>query len=246
MHAQQLIQLAHLTAQKSSTLSVIDEDQLDGTLGQYWATAKCRIQRWQDELALLERRIRRGDSDEHPAFWARAAPFISELIFANVLTSVATATVLTVSESADDLAPIVVGVSESERDSRQRALTMLELACDRNLRQRRPIPQLSNLVTACEQSAAWTDLFLGYIDGSSKAARCGFVVERVKNNYSNCLALRQSGSIAKFQRRVSADIEQFFDNYPIKPSALGHLNSKIAHTLELAFGLRRQPAFIGE
>ena len=238
MRAQPLVQLAHLVAQKSPNLTAIDEEQLDGTLGQYWATSKCRIQNWQDELARLENNIRHGDSDQHPEFWFQAAPILSEIMFANILTSVATATVLSVPESGEELAPIVMGVLESERDARTRLEIMLELACDRNLRQRKHIPELTELATTCKQSASWTDLMLGLLIESSSAVRCGFIHDRVRQNQANCAALRTSGKLPQFHRRISADIEQFFDKYPIKPSPIGHLNAKIARSLELAFGMK--------
>ena len=239
MRGQQLVQLAQLVAQRSPQLTAIDEEQLDGTLGRYWATSKCRIQNWQDELARLEKRIRRGNSDQHPTFWLQAAPMLSEIMFANILTSVATATVLTVPESGDELAPIVVGVLDSERETRARLEVMLELACDRNLRQRKHIPELTELASACKQSASWTDLLLGLMDESTHAVRSGFIPDRVRQTQANCRALKNSGKLPHFHRRISTDIIQFFDRYSIKPSCIGHLNAKIARSLELAFGTKR-------
>jgi hypothetical protein len=244
MHSNQMIQLALLVAHKHPSHCPLSENELDETLGDYWAAAKCRTQCWQDELGHLEKNIRKGSSDDHPFYWQQAAPIISEILFGHVLTSVATAALVSTTASTDEFGPLVTGVFETERETRQRAELMLARACDRNLRQRRPIPHLLQLATACKQSAIWIDLFLAYLPDSNLVARYGIVTDRVQRNRESFIALVGSNTTSKFNRRVLMDIDTFFDRYAIENSSTGHLNAQISHTLQLTLGLRRRPMTI--
>lgn len=244
MHSSQMIQLALLVAHKHASHCSLSENELDETLGDYWAAAKCRTQRWQDELGHLEKNIRTGVSDNHPLYWEQASPMIGEIMFGNVLTSIATAALVSTTASTDELGPLVTGVFETERETRQRAEMMLERACDRNLRQRRSIPHLPQLATACKQSAIWIDLFLGYLPDPNLAARYGVVAHRVHQNRENVTALDRSGTTSKFNRRILSDIDKFFERYSVRTSSIGHLNAQISHALRLSLGLRRRPVTI--
>lgn len=244
MHSDQMVQLALLVAHKHPSHGSLLEDELDETLGDYWAAAKCRTQRWQDALGQLEKNIRTGISDNHPFYWEQASPVVGEIMFGNVLTSVATAALVLTTASTDDLGPLVTGIFESERESRQRAEMMLERACDRNLRQRRSIPQLRALTTAGRRSGMWIDLFLGYLTDANVAARYAVVPDRVHQNRENMAGLARSATTGKFNRRVLSDIETFFQRYSIRTSSLDHLNLQIALNLQLALGLRRRPVTI--
>ena len=230
MQAPQLALFAHQIARNAQRLTAYGSTKFPDTcLNQYWATSKCRVQRWQESLGQLDRALI-SDPDDHPHYWNYHAPTVAEIFFGDMVSAVWTG--LLRSASADDANSLVPNIFESERAARDRAATLLARACDLNLRRRSPIAVLDHLHTARKQADIWVDLLVGYIWPQPNVYACGILPNRVAQNAENVDLLRRKNALAQLDRRVAVEMKNMFKCLEFAETDNGNKNREICLTIQ--------------
>ena len=230
MQAPQLALFAHQIARNAQRLTAYGSTYFpDNSLNQYWATSKCRVQKWQESLGQLDRALI-SDPDEHPNYWNYHASMVAEIFFGDMVSAVWTAVLR--SSSADDNYSLITNIFETERASRDRAASLLERACDLNLRRRAPIAVLDHLLTARKQADIWVDLMVGYIWPQPNVYSCGILPNRVAQNAENISQLRRRNAMGPLDRRVSVEIKNMFKCMPFAETDNGIKNREICMTIQ--------------
>jgi len=230
MQAPQLALFAHQIARNAHRLTAYGSTHYPDTcLNQYWATSKCRLQKWQDSLGQLDRALI-SDPDDHPNYWNYHAPTVAEIFFGDMVSAVWTAVLR--SSSTDEVGSLVNNIFESERAARDRAAGLLARACDLNLRRRAPIAVLDHLHTARKQADIWVDLMVGYIWPQPDVYSCGILPNRVAQNAENITALRRRDALGPLDRRMTVEIKNMFKCMPFAETDNGNQNREICMTIQ--------------
>ena len=158
MHARELVELAAIVSAHGPVL-IRGTQQLSGTgLEQYWATSKCRLDRWGRSLRNF---ADEADSPDGRAQWPFVRGIFEEIITGEVLTRVWTAVLSAYDRhhGTDLCEPVTRSVMIGHLEARHRVLTMLVGKSGINAE---AAMKLNHLRRRTER---WTDMLVGYLTG---------------------------------------------------------------------------------
>ncbi len=162
MHARELVELAAIVSAHGPVL-VRGTHQLSGTgLEQYWATSKCRLDRWGRSLRTFadEGSAANGESQARTQ-WPFIRGIFEEIITGEVLTRVWTAVLCAYDRhhGTDLCEPVTRSVMIGHLEARHRVLTML---VGKSGIDTQAAMKLNHLRRRAER---WTDMLVGYLAG---------------------------------------------------------------------------------
>ncbi|HEX4145645.1 MAG TPA: hypothetical protein VHY91_19220 [Pirellulales bacterium] len=174
MHARQLVEVAALVASHGPVLvegkAVISHSALE----QYWATSKCRCERW---LRSVKRLAAYDTADDEllATLAAEIRPLLEEIFLSEMVLRVWTAILYAYDRrrGTNDAEPVAQNVLSSHLEVRARALVLLVHS---PLLDGEEAVLLNRMRRRMER---WTDLLLGHLHGSYNVSELGFDADRV-------------------------------------------------------------------
>lgn len=158
MHARELMELAALVANHSATLIESPAPISETSIQQYWATSKCRLDRW--SRAIREHGSLHDNGAVAPElYWRRVRPVLEEILIGEALTRVWTA-VLTLGDrqrGTNEGEPVGRSIYIGHIEARHRALHLMVYGQGINTADAVALNRLRR------RTERWTDLLLGYI-----------------------------------------------------------------------------------
>ncbi len=200
MQCLQLVQFATQLANRANRSSgyAVSDDGLQ----QYWAFAKCRLQRWQQALRAFEQAVRNHPDKPQP-YWIVNAGLVSEILFTDILGTVWTA-ILYGPKNKSPHNPLGQSAFESDREARARAIVLLELY------QYKVAPETEQLRAARVQAELWTDFLLGYVNSGEGDSGSGYQAARIAAFASNFQKIQSLGRCDELASQMNRDIEVYF------------------------------------
>ena len=173
MHACRLAELGSWVAINSGALIYGNEGQPLLVASSYWIASKKRTQRWITAIKMFEKDIQQQQPNHDP--WAALEIVIQEVIQAELLTRVWSATVLSHDwyRRSDELHGLAHSVHMSHTEVRNRALRLMLDSKNENVE---AVQRLNGLRLRIER---WTDVFLGQLPFRDIAVQFAFDKKRV-------------------------------------------------------------------
>jgi hypothetical protein len=174
MHARQLVEVAALVASHGPVLvegkAVISHSALE----QYWATSKCRCDRWLRSVKRLAS-FDAADPELRAASAAEVRPLLEEIFLSEMVLRVWTAILYAYDRrrGSNDAEPVAQNVLATHLEVRTRALVLLVHS---PLLDGEEAVLLNRMRRRMER---WTDLLLGHLHGDYDVSELGFDAARV-------------------------------------------------------------------
>lgn len=154
MHAFHLVELAGVVATHSNLISSFQAKLSPVAIEKFWASSKCRNDRWTRSLRMFQNDLSIKDANYSP--WPAIESVAYEIFLSEMLIRVWTACSLLHEEKTEDdsLSTICRSVLLSHLEARSRALKLISIGVDQGISEAK---RLNDLRAKMER---WTDLLL--------------------------------------------------------------------------------------
>jgi len=230
MQASELVELGALIAINGRAFLRGQERLSDGGINEYWAVARCRIDRWCQSLVACGRQTiaRRR---QHSRLWRRIPAVLEEVFTGEILTRVWTAVACEhdLRQGTSYVSPVVRSIFMGHMEARNRALGVMFHAQDYDFEEALVVNRLRAL------SERWTDMLLAQLVPDCDIAQVAFDEKRVYDFADDLPDHRNVLDDDQRWRLIHAALKSAFKNGVSNGSPNADLNERIASTILSCF-----------